>query len=331
MYVNKDKGGLNMKAVVLDGYTLNPGDLSWEELERLVDLTVYDRTEQNEIIERIGDADIVITNKTKISKAIFEQAPSIKYVGVLATGFNVVDIDEAKKRNIPVVNVPAYSTDSVAQLVFAFLLEVCHHVGKHNEAVKAGQWSNCKDFCFWNHPLIELKGKTFGIIGFGNIGQAVSKIAMSFGMKVLVYNRSIKSEFECEDLQFASLDEVYKNSDVISLHIPLSEATQGMINQESIQKMKDDVILINTARGALIVEEDLYQAVESKKVYHAGLDVATIEPINEDSPLLKSDRIYITPHIGWAPIEARQRLMKVTVENVKAFLNNRPINVVNGL
>ncbi len=318
-----------MKAVILDGYTLNPGDLSWERLEELVDLTVYDRTPKEDVLNRIGDCEIVITNKTQLTREILEKAPNIRYIGVLATGFNVVDIKAASEFNIPVTNVPSYSTNSVAQLVFALILEVCHHVGSHDDAVKKGDWSNSPDYCFWNYPLIELSGKTIGIIGFGNIGQKVAKIALSFGMNVVTYSRTIKKEFENENLRFVSLDELYKSSDVVTLHTPLTEETTAMINKNSIRKMKKGVILINTSRGGLIEETDLYDALESGEIYAAGVDVTIQEPIIESSPLLKAKNIFITPHIAWAPIEARTRLMDIAVSNVQSFLNNQLINVVN--
>ncbi len=317
-----------MKAVVLDGYTLNPGDLSWGELEKITDLTVYDRTSEEEVLDRIGDAEIVITNKTKITKEIIENSPSIKYIGVLATGYNVVDVKAAKNHHIPVTNVPAYSTNAVAQLTFALLLEICHHVGSHSEAVKKGQWSNSKDFCFWNYPLMELDGKTLGVIGYGSIGRKVAEIALSFGMNVVAYSRTMRTDVS-EKLRFVSLDELLETSEVITLHVPLSNETEKLINKETIARMKNGVILLNTARGGLINEEDLFEALETEKIYAAGVDVAGIEPINADSPLLKAKNIFITPHIGWAPLEARKRCMEIAVSNVKAFLNNRLQNVVN--
>ncbi len=320
-----------MKAVVLDGYTLNPGDLLWNELHDIVELTVYDRTDSCDILSRIGDAEIIITNKTIISSDIIEKAPNIKYIGVLATGYNVVDIEAAKKRSIPVTNVPQYSTASVAQLVFALILEICHHVGNHSRAVINGQWTKAKDFCFWNYPLIELSGKTLGIIGFGNIGQNVSKIALSFGMNVLVHNRTIKKDFENENLKFVSLETLYQNADIISLHIPLTDETKNIINKQSLRKMKDGVIIINTSRGGLIVENDLYEALETEKVYAAAVDVVTEEPIREDNPLLKAKNVFITPHIAWAPKEARIRLMNTAIMNINAFLNKKYTNVVNNV
>lgn len=320
-----------MKAVVLDGYTLNPGDLSWDKLKNLVDLTVYDRTEESDILKRIGDCEIVFTNKTPITSEIIEKAPNIKYIGVLATGYNIVDIEAAKKKNIPVTNVPSYSTNSVSQLVFAFILEICHNVGYHTIDVKNGAWTNSKDFCFWNYPLIELANKTIGIIGFGNTGQKVAEIAMSFGMNVLVYSRTVKKEFENDKLKFVSLNDLYKLSDIITLHVPLTENTKNMINKDSISLMKDGVILINTARGEVVVEEDLYEALETGKIYACGVDVSRNEPILKDSPLLKAKNIFITPHIAWATKEARTRLMDIATENVRAFINHKYQNVVNGV
>ena len=318
-----------MKAVVLDGYTLNPGDLSWDSLAELVDLKVYDRTKNEKILERIGDSEIVITNKTPISQEIIEKAPNIKYIGVLATGFNIVDVKAARKRNIPVTNVPSYSTNSVSQLVFAFILEICHHVGSHTVAIKNGQWTKSPDFSFWNYPLIELTNKTLGIIGFGSIGQKVANIAQSFGMKVIVYNRTIKKEFENELLKFGSLNELYNEADIITLHVPLTDTTKAMINKTSISLMKDNVILINTARGGLIDESDLYDALESGKISACGVDVSVNEPIKANSPLLIAKNIFITPHIAWATKEARIRLMDIAVNNVRLFLKNQIQNVVN--
>src|SRR5690554_1844792 len=320
-----------MKAVVLDGFTLNPGDLSWNKLECIVELTVYDRTEEKDILKRINDCEIVITNKTPITKEIIEKAPNIKYIGVLATGYNIVDIDAAKKKRIPVTNVPSYSTNSVSQLVFAFILEICHNVGAHTLDVKKGQWVKSQDFCFWNHTLIELADKTLGVIGFGSIGQKVAQIAISFGMNVIVYNRTIKKAFENEKLCFVELEELYKKADIITIHVPLTEDTKNMINKNSINLMKDGVILVNTSRGGVIVEEDLYQALETEKIYASGVDVSQNEPIKDNSPLLKAKNIFITPHIAWATKEARIRLMDIAIDNLKAFLSHKYQNVVNEL
>lgn len=318
-----------MKIVVLDGYTENPGDLSWDGLAALGELTVYDRTNSDEIIERIGNAEIVYTNKTPITENTLENCQNVRFIGVLATGYNVVDVNAAKKRNIPVCNIPTYGTDAVAQFTFALLLEVCHHVGAHSESVKAGQWENCQDFCYWNYPLIELAGKTMGIIGYGRIGQAVGRIAQSFGMKVLAYDENQDKALENESMKYGSLDELYGNADIVSLHCPLFPSTDKMINAESIPKMKDGVILINTSRGGLINESDLAAALRSGKIAVAAVDVVSAEPIHGDNPLLKVPNCIITPHIAWAPKESRERLLNIAVENLRRFLEGNPTNVVN--
>ncbi len=317
-----------MKIVVLDGYTLNPGDLSWDGIGGLGELSVYDRTPEDEVVERIGDAEIVFVNKVKMTREILKQT-RIKYIGVLATGYNVVDTEAAAELGIAVSNIPTYGTDSVAQMVFALLLELCHHVGAHDEAVKKGQWSRSQDFCFWNFPLMELAGKTMGIIGYGRIGQRTGEIARAFGMKVLAYNRKPNRELESEALKFVELEELYAQSDIISLHCPLNESTQGIINKDSIRLMKESVIIINTSRGPLIVEQDLADALNYGKVYGAGLDVLAIEPVKEDNPLLTAKNTFITPHIAWAPRESRQRLMEIAASNVKSFLDGRAENIVN--
>lgn len=322
-----------MKMVVLDGYTENPGDLSWDEMKALCDeFTLYDRTNRDqvkEIIDRIGDAELVITNKTPMTEEIFAACPQIKYLGVIATGYNVVDLEAAKKRGIPVTNIPTYGTSAVSQYAMALLLEVCHHIGHHNNAVHEGRWENCIDFCFWDYPLMELEGKTMGVIGFGRIGQATAKLAQAFGMKVLAYDAFPNKELESDSCRYASLEEIYQAADVISLHCPLFPQTQGMINKENIAKMKDGVIIINTSRGPLIVEEDLKEALNSGKVAAAAVDVVSTEPIRGDNPLLQAKNCIITPHIAWASRESRQRLMDIAVDNVKAFLAGNPINVVN--
>lgn len=318
-----------MKIVVLDGYTLNPGDLSWREFEGLGDFTCHERTEDREIAERIGDADAVIVNKTPITETTLAACPGIKYIGVLATGFNIVDTAAAAERNIPVTNIPTYGTPAVAQLVFAHLLEICHHVQNHSDAVKKGEWERRKDFSFWDTPLIELMDKTMGIIGFGRIGQATARIARAFGMKVLAFDAVQNRELENETLKYASFDQLLSASDVISLHCPLFDSTRGIINRDSIEKMKDGVILINTSRGPLIVEEDLAEALKNGKVKAAGLDVVSQEPIREDNVLLTAPNCLLTPHIAWAPLESRRRLMAVAVENLKSFMDGKVINRVN--
>lgn len=318
-----------MKIVVLDGFTLNPGDLTWEGLKKLGELTVYDRTPEDKILERIRDAEIVYTNKTPLSKETLEKAQSVKFIGVLATGYNIVDTNAAKERGIVVTNIPTYGTAAVAQFVFALLLEICHHVWAHHEAVKKGAWTNSPDFCFWNYPLIELAEKTMGIIGLGRIGQATTRIARSFGMKTLAYDEYQNKALENENLRYVELDELLAESDVISLHCPLFDSTKGMINQKTIAKMKDGVIIINTSRGPLIVEEDLAAALNSGKVFGAAVDVVSSEPIKKGNPLLTAKNCIITPHIAWAPKESRTRLMNIAVDNLKAFIAGAPVNVVN--
>ena len=314
----------------MDGYTENPGDLSWRGFEDLGRLTVYDRTppgDQAEIIKRIGDAEIVITNKTPISTAVIDACKRIRYIGVLATGYNVVDVTAAKAKNITVCNIPTYGTNAVGQFAIALLLEICHHIGHHDEAVHNGKWESCPDFCFWDYPLIELAGKTMGIVGFGRIGQVTGKIAKALGMDVIAYDE-YPTDTGKSIAGYAGLDELLKKSDVISLHCPLTPSTEGVINRNSIAKMKDGVILINNSRGPLIVEQDLADALNSGKVYAAGLDVVSSEPIKGDNPLLTAKNCIITPHISWAPLESRKRLMDIAVENLRAFLAGTPVNVV---
>lgn len=321
-----------MNIVVLDGYTENPGDLSWEGFEKLGSLKVYDRTsltDEEEIISRIGTADAVITNKTPLSRKVFESCPSIKYIGVLATGYNVVDVEAAKEKGIAVANIPTYGTTAVAQFAIAMLLEICHHVAHHSQAVYEGRWENNKDWCFWDYPLIELAGKTMGIIGFGRIGQNTAVLAQALGMKVLAYDTNHITELESDTCKYEELDELLKASDVITLHCPLFSSTQGIINKDTIAKMKDGVIILNNSRGPLIVEEDLCEALNSGKVYAAGLDVVSSEPIKGNNPLLKAKNCFITPHISWAPKESRQRLMDIAVNNLKAFMDGQPVNIVN--
>lgn len=318
-----------MKIVVLDGYALNPGDMSWDDMGKLGEMVVYDRTPTEKIIERIDNAEIILTNKVVLTKEILQKTPSVKYIGVTATGYNVVDTTAAKELGIIVTNVPAYSTASVAQMVFAFILELCHHVGEHNRLVHDGAWTNSKDFTFWNYPLIELAGKTLGIIGFGGIGQATARIAEAFGMNVIFYNRTKRLELETHKIKFAELEEVLRQSDFISLHCPLTEQTKGLINKESIAKMKDGVFIINTSRGSVIVEQDVADALNSGKLAGIGTDVVSIEPILENNPLLKAKNCIITPHLAWASKEARTRLMDTLIKNILAFMENKPVNVVN--
>jgi len=317
-----------MKIVVLDGYTENPGDLSWEALAKQGELTVYDRTPAHEIANRIGDAEIVITNKTPITRETLDACPGIRYIAVLATGYNVVDVNAAKEKGIPVSNVPTYGTAAVGQFAIAMLLEICHHVAHHSDTVHAGKWNACIDWCYWDYPLIELDGKTMGIIGFGRIGQTTGKIAKALGMKVLAYD-SFPTESGKAIAEYVDLDTLLAASDVISLHCPLFPETQGIINKDTIAKMKDGVILLNNSRGPLLVEQDVADALNSGKIFAAGLDVVSTEPIRSDNPLLTAKNCIITPHISWAPKESRQRIMDCTVSNVAAFLAGRPENVVN--
>jgi glycerate dehydrogenase len=318
-----------MKIVVLDGYTENPGDLSWSGLEKLGDLTVYDRTPADKVTERISAAEAVYTNKTPITKETLSACPNVKFIGVLATGYNIVDVETAKAKGIPVCNIPTYGTDAVAQFAIALLLELCHHIGEHSDSVKKGDWTNSADWCFWNHPLVELAGKTMGIIGFGRIGRKTSQIAQALGMKVVAYDSNRDPSAESETCRYAELDELLGVSDVIALHCPLFPETQGIINKNTIAKMKDGVMILNNSRGPLIVEEDLRDALNSGKVAGAAVDVVSTEPIKMDNPLLQAKNIIITPHISWAPKESRQRLMDIAVENLQKFLEGSPVNVVN--
>ena len=320
-----------MKIIVLDGYTENPGDLSWAGLEALGELIVYDRTSLNdeaEIISRIDDAQAVYTNKTPISRSTIEACPNLRFIGVLATGYNVVDTQAAKEKGILVTNVPTYGTIAVAQMAIALLLEICHHVGHHDKAVHEGRWENNADWCFWDYPLIELAEKTMGIIGLGRIGQKTAAMASAFGMRIIAYDETVTEQGKAV-AEYVSLEELLTASDVIVLHCPLFPSTQGIIGKDNIAKMKDGVIIINNSRGPLIVEQELADALNSGKVYAAAVDVASTEPIKGDNPLLKAKNCIITPHISWAPKECRKRLMDVAVHNLEAFIAGKPVNVVN--
>lgn len=310
-----------MQIVVLDGYTLNPGDISWEGFDQFGKLTVYDRTPTNMIVERIGSAKIVLTNKTPITAEIMDACPAVKYIGVLATGYNVVDVAAAKERDIVVTNIPTYGTDAVAQHVFALLLEICNHVGVHSESVKSGEWSKCADFCYTKASLFELAGKTMGIIGYGRIGRRVAQIAEAFGMNVLAYE-------PFADMESSDLETVLKKSDVISLHCPLTADNKGLINKDTIDMMKDGVIIINTSRGPLICEEDLVAALKNGKVSAAAVDVLAAEPPKGGNLLIDAPNCLVTPHIAWAPKEARNRLVNIAVDNLAAFIAGQPVNVV---
>lgn len=320
-----------MKLVVLDGYTENPGDLSWDALRRFGELTVYERTsdDQSEVAERIKGADIVVANKTPIRAEVINSAGALKYITILATGYDIVDVAAARARGIPVSNVPSYGTAAVAQFAIAMLLEICHHVAHHSETVHAGRWESCADWCYWDYPLIELAGKTMGIIGFGRIGQQTGRIAKALGMHILATG-SRPTDAGREIADYVELDELLARSDVISLHCPLFPSTRGIISRENIARMKDGVILLNNSRGALVDEQALADALNSGKVYAAGLDVVSTEPIRGGNPLLKAKNCFITPHISWAPKEARERIMDCTVKNIEAFLDGKPVNVVNG-
>ena len=321
-----------MKIVVLDGFTENPGDLTWDGLAALGELTVYDRTAYQEdplITERIGDAEIIVINKTPISRETMDRCPNIRLIAVLATGYNVVDYQYAHEKGIPVVNVPTYGTMSVSQYSIALLLELCHHIGHHSDTVFSGKWQNNIDWCYWDYPLIELDGKTMGIIGFGRIGQAEGRIARAMGMRVLAHDLHPTDAGKAIG-EYVDLETIYREADVITLHCNLTKENTGMINKASIARMKDGVLLINNARGQLIVEQDVADALNSGKIAGCALDVVSTEPIRNDNPLLQAKNCIITPHISWAPKESRQRIMDCTAENVRAFLENKPIHVVNG-
>ena len=320
-----------MKIVVLDGYTENPGDLSWEGMEKFGELTVYDRTSYVDsplIAERIGDAEVAVINKTPISKATIDACPNLKCIAVLATGYNVVDYNYAKEKGIIVQNVPTYGTQIVGQYAVGLLLEICSHYGHHDKTVKEGRWESNVDWCYWDYPMIELYGKTAGIIGLGRIGQATAKILNALNMKVIAYD-AFQSDAGRQVAEYVPLDTLLAQSDVIFLHCPLFPETEGIINRENIAKMKDGVILINNSRGQLVVEQDLADALNSGKVYAAGLDVVSTEPIRADNPLKTAKNTIITPHISWAAQAARQRIMDITVDNIKSYVEGKPANVVN--
>ena len=318
-----------MKIVILDGYALNPGDLDYGCLQQFGEVTVYDRTDsEEEAIQRIGNADILLLNKFPITESLLEKCPSIKLICVQATGYNVVDCAAARKRNIPVCNVPCYGTDAVAQFTMALLLEICHQVGHHDRMVHQGKWCESEIFCFWDTPQMELAGKTMGIIGFGRIGQAVGRLANAFGMKVIAHSRTEYPE-GAKIAEYVTLEELYARSDIISLHCPQTPETAGMINRASIRKMKDGVILLNTSRGGLLVEPDVADALKSGKIRFAAADVVSAEPMKADNPLLSAPNCIITPHMAWAPVESRQRLLDCIVENIRAWLKGTAQNVVN--
>lgn len=317
-----------MNIVVLDGYTLNPGDLSWDALKKLGDVTVYDRTPIEMVAERAATASVVLTNKCPITHDAIQQLPLLKYIGVLATGYNVVDVEAAYDRQIRVTNIPDYSTPSVAQLTFSLLLELTMHVGHHAQTTRDGRWQSSVDFCYWDKPLIEIAGLTFGIIGYGRIGQMVAKIAQSFGMKVVAFSRS-RTGTEEDGVKFVSLEAVFHLSDVVSLHCPLTPETKHLVNKERLSRMKPTAFILNTGRGPLIDETALAEALNGDKLGGAGVDVLSMEPPKNGNPLLTAKNCLVTPHIAWATNAARTRLMEIAVNNLRAYLDGRPVNVVN--
>lgn len=316
-----------MKITVLDGYGLNPGDLSWEELRQLGDVTVYDRTSQSEILDRAKDAEILLTNKVVLNADILRQLPKLKYIGVLATGYNVVDVNSAKELGIVVTNIPAYSTNSVAQMVFAHILNITQRVEHYTEENHKDRWTNNPDFCYWDTPLTELSGKTIGIIGFGNTGSATAQIARAFGMNVKAFT-SKDADSLPEGIEKASLDDIFSSADIVSLHCPLTESTKGLVNADRLKMMKPTAILINTGRGPLVKEQDLADALNAGIIYAAGVDVLSTEPPKAENPLLSAKNCFITPHIAWATKEARERLMYTAVNNLREFMAGSPVNCV---
>jgi len=318
-----------MKIVILDGRGLNPGDLSYDCIQQFGDVTLYERTDSEmEAIERIGDSEIVLVNKVPISETILDACPNIKLICVQATGYNIVDVKACARRGIPVTNVPSYGTAAVAQFTLALILEMCHRIGLHNHSVHQGDWAKAETFCYWLTPQMELVGKTLGIIGFGRIGQAVGRLAKAFGMKVIAYNRS-----QCDEgrqiAEYVDLDTLFQQADIVSLHCPQTAETEKLINAQTLAKMKNGAMLVNTARGGLVDEEALVEALESGKLRYAAVDVVSKEPMPLSNPLLQTRKCIITPHIAWAPVESRQRLLDTVVENIRCFLDGNPQNVVN--
>lgn len=319
-----------MKIIILDAYTENPGDLSWDWLKDLTDdYEIYDITEPEKVIERSIDADILVTNKTVISADIIDKLPKLKFISTLATGYNVIDTEYARKKGIVVSNIPAYSTDGVAQLVFALILELTNHVSLHNTSVKNGDWCESEHFCYWKTPITEIANKTLGIIGFGKIGSAVAQIANAFGMNVIAYSPNTRSYSGFGKVDFVSIEQVKKDSDIISLHCPLTKQTENLVDYDFLKAMKKNALLINTSRGPVINEADLKKALDEGVIAGAGVDVLSCEPPKKDNPLLSCDNCIITPHIAWASYEARSRLMNIFKSNIEGFINNEPVNVVN--
>ncbi len=319
-----------MKIIVLDGYPLNPGDLSWKLLEELGEVTVFDRTSPEQIVSRAAGADIVLTNKVPLDGGTLKLLPDLKYIGVMATGFNIIDLQVASEQGVVVTNVPTYSTRSVAQFTFALILELCHHVQYHSDSARGGRWASVSDFSYWDFPLTELAGKTFGIIGFGTIGRRAGELALAFGMKVLASSRSRKGGLENAEFSWADTDEIFRQSDIVSLHCPLTPETAGLVNRKRLASMKQHALLINTSRGPLVVEEDLAEALNTGIISGAGLDVLAEEPPRTDNPLLHAKNCLVTPHIAWATYEARSRLMATVAQNVRRFIAGTPENMVNG-
>lgn len=318
-----------MKIVILDGYTLNPGDLSWDEFRKIGEVEIYDRTPVDKILERAEGAEIIFTNKTPLSEDVLDQLPLLKFIGVLATGYNVIDIAAAKQKGITVSNVPGYGTASVVQMTFALLLELCLHVQLHSDAVMKGKWQRSADWCFWDYPLVELSGKTMGIIGFGKIGQQVANVATAFGMNIIGAARHESDQFHRTNFKWKNVPQLLEQSDFVSIHCPLVPETTGLINRNSLQLMKKSAFLLNTSRGPIIVEEDLAHALNNDLIAGAGIDVLTVEPPTRNNPLFNAKNCIITPHIAWATIESRSRLMEIAVKNLDSFIYGKPINVVN--
>ena len=318
-----------MNIVVLDGYTLNPGDISWEGIEKLGDVTIYDRTPVDKVIERAAGAEVIFTNKTPVSEEAINELTSLKFIGVLATGYNIVNTEAAKAKGVIVSNVPGYGTNSVVQMTIALLLELCLRVQRHSDAVMEGKWARSSDWCFWDYPLVELSGKTMGIIGFGRIGRQVGDVATAFGMNIVGNSRHWTDQSQRKNFRWAEVPELLAQSDVVSIHCPLFPETKGLINKESLMTMKKTAFLLNTSRGPIVVDEDLAEALNSEVIAGAGIDVLSVEPPSADNPLFKAKNCIITPHIAWATKEARIRLMNITVSNLSAFINGNPVNVVN--
>jgi len=318
-----------MEIVILDGYTLNPGDLSWDKLEELGKVTVYDRTALNQVVERARSAGVILTNKVPINKEVLEKLPELHYIGVLATGYNMIDVDYAKEKRIVVSNVPGYSTASVVQMTFALLLELCHRVQRHSDAVMSGKWSASSDFCFWDYPLTELADKKMGIIGFGDIGQKVADVASVFGMEILGHSRTETDQTHRKNFRWTNLEELLEQSDIVSIHCPLTSQTAGLINNRTLEKMKRTAFLLNTSRGPIVREEDLAAALNEGKIAGAALDVLSTEPPPLNNPLFMAKNCLITPHVAWATKEARLRLMESVVSNLSAYLDGNPKNVIN--